>query len=144
MLRSLLYELEAQAPDMFARSRSTVFRAWDKPTIVSDFVLRWALAHGVAKVRDYSHVYISTGDADKTTQLVDLAATSGAIDFFCINDTTDDAQLLDPRLTMVRATLQAMFAAPSSFEVSVSQQFQGVETPLPPASELEFETLPAR
>ena len=143
MLRSLLYELEAQAPDMFTRSRSTVFRTWDKPTIVSDFVLRWALAHGVAKVRDYSHLYISTGEADKTTQLVELSASRGCIDFFCINDTTDDAQTLDPRLTMVRATLQGMFAAPSSFEVSPSQRLQGVETALQVASAVAFETLPA-
>ena len=116
MLRSLLYELEVQAPDMFKRVRSTVFRAWDKPTIVSDFVLRWALAHGVAKVRDYSHLYVSTGDADITAQLDQLATSSGAIDFFCINDTTDDAQLFDPRLMRVRETLQSMFATPSRFE----------------------------
>ncbi len=122
MLRSLLYELEAQAPDMFNRVRSTVFRAWDKPTIVSDFVLRWALAHGVAKVRDYSHLYVSTGDADTSTQLDQLAATRGAFDFFCINDTTDDAQWFDARLTRVRQTLQGMFAQPSRFEINTLQK----------------------
>jgi hypothetical protein len=106
-------------------------------------VLRWALAHGVAKVRDYSHLYISTGEADKTTQLVELSASRGCIDFFCINDTTDDAQTLDPRLTLVRATLQGMFAAPSSFEVCPSQRLQGVETALQVASAVAFETLPA-
>lgn len=121
MLRSLLYELEAQAPDMFSRVRSTVFRVWDKPTIVSDFVLRWALAHGVAKVRDYSHLHVSTGDADKTAQLDQLADSLGDIDFFCINDTTDDALLLDPRLARVRATLQGMFVVPSRFEVSAPE-----------------------
>ena len=46
MRRSLLLELEGVAPELFAAVRSTVFRSWDKPTIVSDFVLRWALAHG--------------------------------------------------------------------------------------------------
>ena len=143
MLRSLLYELEAQAPEMFIRSRSTVFRAWDKPTIVSDFVLRWALAHGVAKVRDYSHLYVSTGDADKTTQLVELAASRGCMDFFCINDTTDDALPLDPRLTMVRATLQGMFAAPSSFEVSTLPRLPCAESSLQVAPAVAFEALPA-
>jgi hypothetical protein len=128
---------------MFTRSRSTVFRTWDKPTIVSDFVLRWALAHGVAKVRDYSHVYVSTGDADKTTQLVELAASRGCIDFFCINDTTDDALPLDPRLTMVRATLQGMFAAPSSFEVMTLPRFQCAESSLQADFAVAFDALPA-
>jgi hypothetical protein len=102
---------------MFSRVRSTVFRTWDKPTIVSDFVLRWALAHGVAKVKDYSHLYVSTGDTETTSELEQLAASQGDIDFFCINDTTDDAQLSDPRLTKVRDTLQSMFSTPSSFEI---------------------------
>lgn len=121
MLRSLLYELEAQAPDLFARVRTTVFREWDKPTIVSDFVLRWALAHGVAKVRDYSHGHVSTGEGDAARQLKDLAANLGAVDFFCLNDTTDDAKLQDLRLTEVRAQLQHMFPVPSSFELEHSR-----------------------
>ena len=116
MLKSLLYELEAQAPDMFNRVRSTVFRVWDKPTIVSDFVLRWGLAHGVARVKDYAHLYVSTGDAHNTAQLDQLTANKGKLDFFCINDTTDDAQLFDPRLMLVRQTLKGMFGMPSQFE----------------------------
>ena len=118
MLRSLLYELEAQAPDMFSRVRSTTFRAWDKPTIVSDFVLRWALAHGVAKVRAYTHLHVSTGDAGESALLDQLAASQGGLDFFCINDTTDDADRFDLRLTRVRTALQSMFPVPSRFEVN--------------------------
>ena len=117
MLRSLLYELEAQAPDLFSRVRSTVFRAWDKPTIVSDFVLRWALAHGVAKVRQYAQLHVSTGDATTTAHLDRLLRSHGQVDFFCVNDTTDDASLYDPRLARVRQTLQSMFAQPSRFEL---------------------------
>lgn len=120
MLRSLLYELEARAPELFANVRSTVFRAWDKPTIVSDFVLRWALAHGVAKVREYSHLHIATGDADSCLKLVQLAACRASIDFFCINDTTDDAPMLDHRLTQARGALQGMFVAPSRYEISAA------------------------
>jgi Stealth protein CR2, conserved region 2/Stealth protein CR1, conserved region 1/Stealth protein CR4, conserved region 4 len=139
MLRSLLYELEAQAPDMFSRVRSTVFRVWDKPTIVSDFVLRWALAHGVAKVRDYSHMYVSTGDAQKTRQLDQLAQSHGNLEFFCINDTTDDAQLLDPRLMKVRQTLQSMFAVPSRFEINTIETTRAVKTKLPGRHASQFE-----
>ena len=120
MLKSLLFELEDKAPDMFAQVRSTVFRTWLKPTIVSDFVLRWALAHGVAKIRDYSHLYVSSGDADKVSQLEALVASSGKLDFFCVNDTTDDAHQHDPRLARVRQALQQMFVQPSRFELATN------------------------
>jgi hypothetical protein len=78
----MLQELEVTAPELFAGVRSTVFRCWDKPTIVSDFVLRWALAHGLAQMRTYRHRHVSTGDVDQEAQLHALAAEFGALDFF--------------------------------------------------------------
>ncbi len=135
MLRSLLYELESQAPSMFERVRSTVFRIWDKPTIVSDFVLRWALAHGVAEIRDYRHLHISTGDTDTVSgpshPLERLSAQFGALDFFCINDTTDDAQPDDVRLTRVRQRLQMLLPFASSFEQSPSAPQKTKSSPKP-------------
>ncbi len=116
LLKSILFELEATAPELFAAVRSTVFRSWDKPTIVSDFVLRWALAHGVARIRPYRHRYVSTGEGDQNAQLQALAAEVGALDFFCINDTTDDAQGDDPRLQNVLSVLQSVLPMPSGFE----------------------------
>ena len=96
-----------------------MFRSWDKPTIVSDFVLRWALAHGLARLRTYRHGHVSTGDADQEAQLQALAAEFGALDFFCINDTTDDAQHDDPRLLNVQMVLQAVLPQASAFEQPV-------------------------
>jgi hypothetical protein len=116
MLKSILLELEDTAPELFAAVRSTVFRSWDKPTIVSDFVLRWALAHGVATLRPYRHRYVSTGEADQNAQLQALVAEFGALEFFCINDTTDDAQTSDPRLQNVLTVLQSILPIPSGFE----------------------------
>lgn len=116
MLKSILLELEHTAPELFAAVRSTVFRSWDKPTIVSDFVLRWALAHGVATLRPYRHRYVSTGEADQNAQLQALVAEFGALEFFCINDTTDDAQTSDPRLQNVLTVLQSILPTPSGFE----------------------------
>jgi hypothetical protein len=114
--------LEGAAPELFAGVRSTVFRSWDKPTIVSDFVLRWALAHSLAQMRTYRHRHVSTGDADQQAQLQALAAEFGALDFFCINDTTDDAHLDDPRLRQVQSVLQAMLPQASGFEQSAGQR----------------------
>ncbi len=116
MLKSLLWELEEEAAELFDGVRSTVFRIWDKPTIVSDFVLRWALAHGFARVKNYRHRYVSTGDVDQAAELKLLAEQFGALDFFCINDTTDDAHAQDPRLKNVRASLRQMLSKPSDFE----------------------------
>jgi hypothetical protein len=116
MLKSLLWELEEEAVELFDGVRSTVFRIWDKPTIVSDFVLRWALAHGLARVKNYRHRYVSTGDLNQATELKLLAQQFGSLDFFCVNDTTDDAHADDPRLENVRASLRRMLFKPSEFE----------------------------
>ena len=123
MLKSILMELEGTAPELFAAVRSTVFRSWDKPTIVSDFVLRWALAHGLAHVRPYRHRYVSTGEADQDAQLRALVTEFGALEFFCINDTTDDAQIHDPRLQNVLTVLESILPQPSGFENAVNAPF---------------------
>jgi Stealth protein CR2, conserved region 2/Stealth protein CR1, conserved region 1 len=119
MLRSLLFKLEEIAPELFSQVRSTVFRSWDKPTIVSDFVIRWALAHGVAKIRDYTQLHIATGDTDLPYQLDLLASLAGSVNFFCINDTTDNAPIHDPRLAQARVALQDLLPEPSHFERTV-------------------------
>jgi Stealth protein CR2, conserved region 2/Stealth protein CR1, conserved region 1 len=116
MLRSVMFELESLAPELFAMARSTVFRAWDKPTIVSDFVIRWAIDHGLARLRDYSHLYVPTGEEGESTKLDLLASAVGALHFFCINDTTDDARAHDPRLTKALRVLQQLFPKASRFE----------------------------
>ena len=116
MLKSMLFALEGIAPELFAAVRSTVFREWAKPTIVSDFVMRWALAHGQARMRSYRQLHVSSGDDDSVACLRQLRRQAGAIDFFCVNDTTDDATVDDPRLVRVRAGLQALLPQPSSFE----------------------------
>jgi hypothetical protein len=140
MLKSLLLELELHAPDMFDKVRSTVFRVWDKPTIVSDFVLRWALARGIAKVRDYTHLYVSTGDADMASELGELLDSCGELDFFCINDTTDDAHAHDARLTRVRETLEQLFPVASGFERPLGRTAEAI--PGQPSSR-KFEELSA-
>ena len=116
MLKSVVLALEAIAPELFSSVRSTVFRSWEHPTLVSDFVLRWSLLHGFAKARDYRFSHVSTGAPDAAAALQDITQRSGCIDFFCVNDTTDDAHSDDPRLGIARRVLAAMFKAPSSFE----------------------------
>jgi hypothetical protein len=124
MLKSVLFALEKLAPELFAAVRSTVFRTWDKPTIVSDFVLRWSLANGLAKARDYAHVHVSSGDLHGPSSLDQVMAQFGRLAFFCINDTTDDAHPGDPRLNQVRAALQGLLPTPSRFEKATPDSWE--------------------
>ena len=127
MLKSVMMEIERDAPELFERVRSTVFRTWNKPTIISDFVLRWALAHGLAKTIDHSHLYIATGQSLETQSLQHLKKQFGHLDFFCINDTTDDAHDGDPRLLQVRQMLNALLPNSSQNEMASSPDGNAVQ-----------------
>lgn len=116
MRKSLVCALEHIAPDLFARVRATVFRAWDRPTIVSDFVMRWALAHGQARMRSYAHAYVGSGEAGSAAQLQRVERELGALHFFCINDTLDNTGADDPRLLQLRDSLQVLFGQASRYE----------------------------
>lgn len=116
MRKSMLLALEILAPELFCQVRSTVFRAWDKPTIVSDFVMRWALAHGSARMRDYAHVYVATGEAPQISGLDRVIRDFGDLHFFCLNDTLDNAPPDDIRLHRLRETLQGLFGSASRYE----------------------------
>lgn len=121
MLKSVLQELEQDALSMFESVRSNVFRTWNKPTIISDFVPRWALAHGLAELKAHSHLYISTGTCLSSTELADLQQQFGKLDFFCVNDTTDDAHHEDPRHLLIQKTLASLLPVASSHESELSQ-----------------------
>ena len=119
MLRSRMARLEDVAPELFEKVRSTVFRVWDKPTIVSDFVMRWALANAQARICEHSHVYVSVGAGDTQALdkvLAELVNAVGSIDFFCVNDTTDNSLAHDPRLRQIRQALDTVLPEASPFE----------------------------
>ncbi|WP_348943989.1 stealth family protein [Chitinibacter sp. FCG-7] len=118
MLKSALWNLEQMAPDLFARVRSTTFRAWHVPPIISDLLLRWKLHTGIATAKHHPVLHISSGDPDAAQQFHALALNFGHIPFFCINDTCDDCPDDDPRLQAIANTLSALLAEPSQYEVS--------------------------
>jgi hypothetical protein len=59
------------------------------------------------------------------------------LDFFCINDTTDDAQHDDPRLRHVQSVLQAMLPKASTFE-QTAQHVGGVSEVVAEATAAEI------
>ncbi len=127
MLKSVMLEIERDAPELFERVRSTVFRTWNKPTIISDFVPRWALAHRLTKTIDHSHLYIATGQLLEAQSLKHLKKKFGSLDFFCINDTTDDAHDGDPRLLQVRQILNVLLPNSSQSEMAESRDSHSLQ-----------------
>jgi Stealth protein CR2, conserved region 2/Stealth protein CR1, conserved region 1/Stealth protein CR4, conserved region 4 len=116
MLRSVVQALELAHPERFDSVRHTVFRRWDAPPIVSDYLLRICLANGVGKTRSYTQAYVSTGAPDVARELSRIAKCFGSLDFFCINDTTDDASAEDARLNKASELLARVLPNPSRFE----------------------------
>jgi hypothetical protein len=116
MRKSVLFDLEAIAPDMFASVRSTVFRNWEKPSIVSDFVMRWSLAHAKARMRSYSHAHVASGALQQASGMERVIQQLGDLHFFCVNDTADNAPTHDLRLVDIRQDLQSLFAKASRYE----------------------------
>ena len=117
MLKSAMRELEQMAPELFARVRSTRFRAWRIPPIVPDLLPRWMVHVGYADQQILNPLHISTGDPRAAEQLGTLRAKFGRLPFFCINDTCDDAADDDLRLRRIADTLNDLLPEPSSFEV---------------------------
>ncbi len=118
MLKSAMVELERIAAELFAQVRSTAFRSWKVPPIVSDLVPRWMVHVGYADQSSLDPLYISTGDDSAEAQLTTLLNEFGQLPFFCINDTCDEASEDDIRLTRISETLQQLLPEPSSFELA--------------------------
>ncbi|KQW02353.1 exopolysaccharide phosphotransferase [Rhizobacter sp. Root1221] len=115
-LRSAMYELERQASELFRDLRSTRFRSWRVPPIVSDLAMRWMVQTGAARSITLDPLYISTGDDAAEVQFSELRSRFGALPFFCINDTCDDASGSDHRLLRAASVLEDLLPRPSRFE----------------------------
>jgi hypothetical protein len=115
-LRSAMYELERRAGALFREVRSTRFRSWRVPPIVSDLAPRWMVKTGAARSITLDPLYISTGDDAAQAQFSELRSSFGELPFFCINDTCDDASGCDQRLLRVASVLQDLLPTPSRFE----------------------------
>jgi hypothetical protein len=82
LLKSAMFELERLAPELFRQVRSTVFRSWRVPPLVSDLVLRWMVHVGLARQIIVEPVYIGTGEPDAEKQLALLEDGLGQLPFF--------------------------------------------------------------
>lgn len=116
MFKSVLQQLESLAHELFDCSRQTTFRTWNAPPIVPDFVPRWLLHQGMAKILPLQYLYISTCDAEAPNQFEQLLEQFGRIPFFCINDTCDDIENNAPSLQCIKTVLEQLLPVASSFE----------------------------
>ena len=116
MRKSAMHELERLAPEWFAQVRSTVFRSWRIPPIISDLAPRWMVQVGYAEQQVLNPLFINTGEPQAAQQFDALLENFGKLPFFCINDTCDEADDDDPRLLRIAQTLKKLLPEPSSFE----------------------------
>jgi hypothetical protein len=116
MLKSVLQELELEAPELFKQVRQTIFRSWRVPPLVPDLVPRWMLHTGRAALQGLDSLYVSSGAPDAERQFQSLVDGFGKIPFFCINDTSDDADDDAQELLRIAGTLLKLLPDPSSFE----------------------------
>ncbi|MET3106363.1 hypothetical protein AAKU58_001182 [Oxalobacteraceae bacterium GrIS 1.18] len=121
MLKSTMFALEKIAPELFQQVRSTTFRSWRSPAIVPDLVPRWMVQIGIAQQMVLDPLHIDTGEKNAKTQFDSLLAQFGALPFFCINDTCDDAAENDFRLLRVVQTLKKLLPEPSKFELAFQE-----------------------
>jgi hypothetical protein len=63
-------------------------------------------------------LYIATGESLEEQSLVHLKKLFGRLDFFCINDTTDDAKDSDPRLLKIHQVLSDLLPDASPWELT--------------------------
>ncbi len=120
MRKSVMLELEGLVPEVFAESRATTFRVWRLPSLLPDFVPRWLTHRGLATMEVFDSLYISTCASDADECFSSLESDFGRIPFFCINDTCDEVDAGDPRLTRIAETLGRLLPDPSTFERTVT------------------------
>ena len=116
-LKTLLFQVEQVAQDLFINARSVNFRKWTSPSIIVDFVPRWLEYNNYAEIIEIDELYIESGASDLENQLDKLAKNFGKIPFFCINDTCDNAESDDKRLKLVKNKMNKLLPNKSSFEI---------------------------
>ena len=120
MFKSVMFELESAAPELFTQVRSTVFRSWTVPPLIPDLVPRWMVETGRALLHQADSIYLCSGDDDADDQFKQLIASFGSLLFFCINDTSDEVAADMPELQRIRITLEELLPLPSRFEVATA------------------------
>ena len=136
--RSVMYDLEAEFPDVVANTASAQFRSRD------DLSMSAALGHyfGFLKGRSVEgmldYLYVDIGRPDTAERLEGLHRNR-AYDVFCLND-HDSGQLdASEQRSIVERFLQQYFPLPSQFE-----RADGPAGVLVPRRELELEGSPDR
>lgn len=115
-LKSILFKIEKEAPDLFKKVRSTIFRSWKTPPIMPDFVPRWLEYNQYAEIIQLEPLYIESGSKDLKKKLSKLELELGRVPFFCINDTSDNAHPNNIQLQLIKNKLNQLIPNKSIFE----------------------------
>jgi hypothetical protein len=118
-VRAVLEELEAEAPDLFARVSASRFRHPDDVSIASSLHHHEAYARGRAVPGTLSYQYIDLASPDRGVRL-DRAARRTDLDVLCLNESTIDPADASLIADEVGRFLRDRFPVPSSFEKNAS------------------------
>lgn len=115
-LKSLLFDIETEAPELFSKVRSTTFRSWKTPPIMVDFIPRWLEQNKYAEIIKSKPLYIESGSKNLEFKLDILENKIGKVPFFCINDTCDNSYPNDKRLELIKNKLKKLIPNKSKYE----------------------------
>lgn len=129
-LRSVLEQMEAEHPDLFAQVGASTFRHPDDLSISSALHHYYAYARGKAVPGRLAYLYLDLSHPRATARLRAMLRRRD-FDVFCLNDTpgADDGSELVPHF------LQQYFPLPSSFELPASTEQPG-STEMPSSVEM--------
>lgn len=114
--KSVLYEMEREFPDDFARTAASAFRSSTDISVTNSFYHYYALLTGRAVVQTNARVMY----VDTTTQVglrsMEQLLRKRSYDFFCLNDGSFPEVDLDERTRVVTEFLERYFPIPAPWE----------------------------
>jgi len=118
--RSVLYEMEREFSEDFARTAASPFRSATDISVTNSLYHYYALMTGRAVVQPNARVtYVETTLTSSLGQMKRLLRTRDQ-DFFCLNDGSEPEISVETRMTAVLAFLNSYFPIPAPWETAES------------------------
>lgn len=124
-LRSVLEDLEAARPDIFAAVSRSAFRSPTDVSIASALHHYYAYSTGRAVPGRLEYLYLDLNHPGASQRLERLLRTR-EFDVYCINDTPAAGHRIERQSRVLREFLERYYPLPSSFEVPHTQHAAGL------------------
>lgn len=115
-VRSVLQDMEREAPGLFSQVAASRFRSPDDYSIASSLHHHEAYVRGRAVPGELNYQFIDLASPDRGIRL-DRASRNRSLDILCINESSVDPKHRDDIESEVAQFLEQRFPVPSSFEL---------------------------